>query len=164
MPMEAVDPGDFISPSLYAQDSTIQRLARLCEVRPRGMLQIRDELSGLFAGMARQSDARGFFLECWNGDKHVVERVDSTRSFTVNNLLVGIIGGFQPDKLARAFAGDEDGMYSRFLFGWPATPPYAPLNDDIEEVDPVFQGMLAHSPPGGGRGRSFCPQSHSAVA
>jgi hypothetical protein len=59
MPIEAVDPGNFIYPSLYVQDSTIQRLAKLCEVRPRGMMQIRDELSGLFAGMARQSGARG---------------------------------------------------------------------------------------------------------
>ena len=33
-------------------------------------------------------------------------------------------------------------MYARFLFGWPATPEYAPLNDDIEEVDPVFQSVL----------------------
>ena len=106
------------------------------------MMQIRDELSGLFAGMARQSGARGFYLESWNGDKFVVERVDSTRSLTVLNLLVGIIGGFQPDKLARAFSGDEDGMYARFLFGWPVTPAYTPLNDDIAEVDPLFQRVL----------------------
>ena len=142
MPVEAVDPGDFINPALYVTDSTIQRLARLCEVRPRGMMQIRDELSGLFAGMARQSGARGFYLECWNANRHVVERVDGTRSLTVSNLLVGIIGGFQPDKLARAFSGDEDGMYARFLFGWPITPAYTPLNDDITEVDHLFQHVL----------------------
>ena len=142
MPIEAVDPGDFIYPSLYVADSTIQRLAKLCEVRPRGMMQIRDELSGLFAGMARQLGARSFYLEAWNGNKHVVERVDEKRSITVPNLLVGVIGGFQPDKLARAFAGDEDGMYGRFLFSWPQTPPYTPLTDDIAEVDPVFQSLL----------------------
>ena len=33
-------------------------------------------------------------------------------------------------------------MYARFLFGWPATPAYAQLTDDIEEVDPIFQGVL----------------------
>ena len=33
-------------------------------------------------------------------------------------------------------------MYARFLYGWPATPAYAPLSDDIDEVDPVFQGVL----------------------
>ena len=92
--------------------------------------------------ICRQSGARPFYLEVWNGEQHIVERVDKNRSLTVPNLLVGIIGGFQPDKLARAFAGDEDGMYARFLYGWPATPAYAPLSDDIEEVDPVFQGVL----------------------
>jgi hypothetical protein len=142
MSMDAVDPRDFIYPSLYVQDSTIQRLAKLCEVRPRGMMKIRDELSGLFGTMLRQPGARPFYLEAWNGERHVVERVDSERSITVANLLVGVIGGFQPDKLARAFAGDEDGMYARFLFGWPATPAYVPLTDDIGEVDPIFQGVL----------------------
>jgi uncharacterized protein DUF3987 len=38
MPMEALDPGDFIWPSLYVADATIPRLAKLCVVRPRGML------------------------------------------------------------------------------------------------------------------------------
>jgi hypothetical protein len=142
MPIDAIDPGNFIYPSLYVQDSTVARLGALCAVRPRGMMQIRDELSGLFASMARQADARAFYLECWNGGKHVVERVDEKRSITVPHLLVGIIGGFQPDKLARAFAGDEDGMYARFLFGWPVTPPYEPLSNEIGEVDPVFHDVL----------------------
>jgi Protein of unknown function (DUF3987) len=142
MPMDAVDVGDFIWPALYVQDATIQRLARLCEARPRGMMQIRDELTGLFSGMARQPGARPFYLEAWNGGRHVVERVDNKRSLTVPNLLVGVIGGFQPDKLARVFAGDEDGMYARFLYGWPAPPRYSRLTDEVAEVEPEFQALL----------------------
>jgi hypothetical protein len=142
MPIEAVDPGEFIYPSLYVQDSTIPRLAKLCGVRPRGMMQVRDELHGLFAGMQNQPGARSFYLEAWNGERHIVERVDDKRSITVPNLLVGVIGGFQPDKLARAFSGDEDGMYARFLFGWPATPAYCPLTDVASEVAPEFQSLL----------------------
>jgi Protein of unknown function (DUF3987) len=80
MPIDAVDVGDFIWPALYVQDATIQRLAKLCEARPRGMMQIRDELSGLFASMLRQPGARPFYLEAW---RHVVERVDNKRSLTV---------------------------------------------------------------------------------
>jgi len=142
MPMEAVDVGDFIWPALYVQDATIQRLAKLCEARPRGMMQIRDELSGLFANMSRQSGARSFYLEAWNGERHVVERVDDKRSLTVPNLLVGVIGGFQPDKLASVFAGDEDGMYARFLYGWPASPCYSRLTDEVSEVEPEFEALL----------------------
>jgi Protein of unknown function (DUF3987) len=141
MPIEAVDPGDFIWPALYVTECTIQRLARLCMVRPRGMMQIRDELAALFSSF-RLSGARSFYLEAWDGEKFVVECVDDDRTFTVDNLLVGVIGGFQPDKLARAFTGDEDGMYGRFLYGWPLTPEYSPLTDDISEVDPEFQNLL----------------------
>ena len=142
LPIDAVDVGDFIQPALYVQDATIQRLAKLCEVRPRGMMQIRDELSGLFASMSRQQGARPFYLEAWNGGRFVVERVDGKRSLTVPNLLVGVIGGFQPDKLASAFAGEEDGMYARFLYGWPAPPCYSRLTDDVSEVEPEFQALL----------------------
>jgi hypothetical protein len=142
MPFDAVDVGDFIWPSLYVQEATIPRLAKLCEARPRGMMQIRDELSGLFAGMVRQSGARSFYLEAWNGERHVVERVDNKRSFTVPNLLVGLIGGLQPDRLAKVFAGDEDGMYARFLYGWPAPPHYSRLSDEVSEVEPEFQALL----------------------
>jgi hypothetical protein len=142
MPIDAVDDGDFIWPALYVQDATIQRLAKLCEARPRGMMQIRDELSGLFTSMLRQPGARSFYLEAWNGERHVIERVDDRRSLTVPNLLVGVIGGFQPDKVASAFAGDEDGLYGRFLYGWPAPPHYTRLTDEVSEVEPEFQALL----------------------
>ena len=140
-PIEAYEPGEFIWASLHVTDCTRERLGRLCNVRMRGMIQIRDELSALFAG-TKHSVTRSFYLEAWNGEKYVVERVDDKGSFIVDSLLIGVIGGFQPDKLARAFAGDQDGLYGRFLYGWPLTPPYSPLTDDISEVDPEFQKLL----------------------
>ena len=60
----------------------------------------------------------------------------------VDHLLVGVIGSFQPDKLARAFAGDEDGMYGRFLYAWPLAPDYRPLTNDAAEVEPELQSAL----------------------
>jgi hypothetical protein len=68
MPLNAIDPGNLIEPRLYATDPTIERLAALLQVRPRGMLLIRDELSGLFANMRRYSGGsdRPFWLESWN--------------------------------------------------------------------------------------------------
>jgi hypothetical protein len=142
MPIDAIDPGDFISPRLYATDPTIESLAPLLLARPRGMTLIRDELSGLFSNMGRYSGGsdRPFWLESWNGGRHVVERV--SRSICVDHLLIGVVGGFQPDKLARAFAGDEDGMYGRFLYGWPSTPGYRPLTNEVSEVEPEFQSAL----------------------
>jgi hypothetical protein len=53
------------------------------------------------------------------------------------------LGGFQPDKLARSFDGDADGLYARVLFAWPAEAPYRPLTDTIEEVEPEFENALS---------------------
>jgi hypothetical protein len=142
MPREALDPGNFIEPRLYATDPTIEKLAALLRARPRGMMLLRDELAGLFANMGRYSGGsdRPFWLEAWVGSRHVVERVSGT--IVVDHLLVGIIGSFQPDKLARAFQGDEDGMYGRFLFGWPSTPDYRPLTNEVAEIEPELQSAL----------------------
>jgi Protein of unknown function (DUF3987) len=142
MPMDAIDPGNFIEPRLYATDPTIERLAPLLQARPRGMMLIRDELSGLFANMARYSGGsdRPFWLEAFNGGRHVVERVSG--SVVVDHLLIGIIGTFQPDKLARAFSGDEDGMYGRFLYVWPLAPEYRPLSNEASEVEPELVNAL----------------------
>jgi hypothetical protein len=144
MPVAAIDPGNFIEPRLYANDPTIERLSPLLQARPRGLMLIRDELAGLFANMSRYSGGsdRPFWLEAWNGGRHVVER--QSGSLVVEHLLVGVIGGFQPDKLSRAFDGDEDGMYGRFLFTWPVTPQYKPLSKDAEEFEPAIINALTH--------------------
>lgn len=142
MPIGALDPGNFIEPRLYATDPTIERLAALLCARPRGMMLIRDELSGLFANMHRYSGGsdRPFWLEAWNGERHIVERVSG--SVVVKHLLVGVIGGFQPDKLQRAFAGDEDGMSARFLYAWPLAPDYRKLSNDATEIEPDLVNVL----------------------
>ena len=141
-PTDALDPGNFIEPRLYATDPTIERLAAQLKARPRGMMLIRDELSGLFANMGRYSGGsdRPFWLEAWNGGRHIVERVSG--SIVVDHLLVGVIGGFQPDKLQRAFAGDEDGMSGRFLYAWPVAPEYQELSDETIEVEPALVNVL----------------------
>jgi hypothetical protein len=142
MPIDAIEPGNFIEPRLYATDPTIERLAPLLQARPRGMLLLRDELSGLFANMARynRGSDRPFWLEAFDGGRHVIERV--SRSIVVEYLLVGVIGSFQPDRLARAFAGDEDGMYGRFLYGWPLPPDYRPLTNETSEVESELVNAL----------------------
>ena len=52
------------------------------------------------------------------------------RQLHVDHLLVGVVGGFQPDKLVKAFAGDDDGMYARFIFAWPEQAPHTKLADE----------------------------------
>jgi hypothetical protein len=142
-PPAAEDPGAFISPRFYVSDATIERLAVLLQARRRGMLMICDELAGLFSNMRRYSNGsdREFWLEAWNGGHYVVERLGRPPT-VIDHLLIGMTGGFQPDKFVRSLAGDDDGMYARILFGWPSEPGYTPLSNDINEIEPAFQEGL----------------------
>src|SRR6516225_4416559 len=143
MPADAEIPESFVAPRLCVSDSTIERLAVLLQARPHGMLVIRDELAGLFLNLSRYSGGtdKEFWLEAWNGKPYKVERMNRP-PVEVEHLLVGVTGGFQPDKLARSFDGDADGLYARVLFAWPAEAPYRPLTDTIEEVEPEFENAL----------------------
>ena len=85
---------------------------------------------------------REFWLEAWNGKSFVVERLGRPPVY-VEHLLVGMVGGFQPDKLARAFEGDNDGMHARLLFAWPEESPHRLLTDESEEVEPEIFNALA---------------------
>ena len=143
MPPEAVKVGPFIGERLYATDATIERLAVLLQARPSGLLLAVDELAGLFANMSRYSNGsdREFWLEAWNGKPHAVERMGRA-PVMLDHLLVGIIGGLQPDKLTAAFDGDADGMYARFCFAWPQEPGYRPLSNEACEVEPDLVNAL----------------------
>jgi len=113
-PADATEPGPFVAPRLSVSDSTIERLAVLLEVRPQGMAFVADELARLFLNMKRYSNGQDneFWLEAWDGKHFVVER-QGRPPVVLDYLLVGVIGGFQPDKLARAFEGDDDGSSER---------------------------------------------------
>jgi hypothetical protein len=101
------------------------------------MLQLMDELAALFMNMSRYSGGEDnqFWLEAWNGSSYNVQRMGRP-PLHIPYLLIGVVGGVQPDKLAASFEGDHDGMYARFLFAWPPEPAYRTLTDDAEEVDP----------------------------
>lgn len=136
-PAEALDVGAFVAPRLYVNDATIERLAPLLEARPHGMVFIADELARLFLNMQRYSNGsdREFWLEAWDGKAFTVER-QGRPPIVLPYLLVGVIGGFQPDKLSRSFEGDADGIYARFLYSWPCEPPFELPAANVDEIDP----------------------------
>jgi hypothetical protein len=104
---------------------------------------VADELARLFLNMNRYSNGQDneFWLEAWNGKNFVVER-QGRPPVVVDYLLVGVTGGFQPDKLARAFEGDDDGMYARFCFAWPEEPAHMPLSNEVAEIEPEILNAL----------------------
>jgi hypothetical protein len=136
-PVEAQEVRPFVVPRLYVSDCTIERLAPLLEARPRGVIYVADELARLFMNLERYSGGsdRAFWLESWDGNSFIVERLGRP-PVILPHLLVGVVGGFQPDLLARCFAGDSDGIYSRFLYAWPPEAPFREPADDADEVDP----------------------------
>jgi hypothetical protein len=142
-PADATEPGPFVAPRLCLSDSTIERIAVLLEARPQGIAFVADELARLFLNMKRYSNGQDneFWLEAWNGKNFVVER-QGRPPVVVDYLLVGVTGGFQPDKLARAFEGDDDGMYARFCFAWPEEPAHMPLSNEVTEIEPEIQTAL----------------------
>jgi Protein of unknown function (DUF3987) len=144
MPPEAADPGPFVAPRLYVSNATIERLAALLQARPQGMLMLSDELAGLFLNMSRYSGGQDneFWLEAWDGGPYTVERVGRP-PIVLRHLLIGVVGGLQPDKLARSFKGDLDGMYARILFTWPVDPSYRPLTNEVAEVEPEIVNALS---------------------
>lgn len=143
-PAEAQDVRPFVMPRLYVSDCTIERLAPLLEARPRGMTYVADELARLFMNLERYSGGsdRAFWLEAWDGNSFTVERLGRP-PVILPHLLVGVVGGFQPDLLARSFAGDSDGIYSRFLYAWPLEAPFREPTDDADEVDPEIINAFA---------------------
>ena len=142
-PAEATEPGPFVAPRLCLSDSTIERLAVLLEARPQGLAFVADELARLFLNMKRYSNGQDneFWLEAWNGKNFVVER-QGRPPVVLDYLLIGVIGGFQPDKVARAFEGDDDGMYARFCFAWPQEAAHTPLSNEVTEIEPEIQNAL----------------------
>jgi len=102
-----------------------------------------DELASLFLNMGRYSNGsdKEFWLEAWNGHHYVVERMGRP-PVMIDHLLIGMTGGFQPDKLARSFKGDSDGMHARVLFAWPEEPAFHSLTDDVTEVEPELLNAL----------------------
>lgn len=75
-------------------------------------------------------------LQSYEGKRWSSDRVkDGDDAPDVPHLTVGILGAFQPDRLASALlVGDDDGLPARFLYSWPvqsATVPPRPGRDPL---------------------------------
>jgi Protein of unknown function (DUF3987) len=157
-PAAADDPGVFVAPQLFVLGSTTERLGLLLKARPQGVLAIYDELSRLFFNLKRytRGNDKQFWLECWNGVVFSVKRM-SRPPLYIDYLLVGVVGGIQPDKLTECFAGDDDGMYARFLFSWPGEAPYKSFDDYTADVEPEIINAFDRLSKLGGDAEGFAP-------
>jgi putative DNA primase/helicase len=82
----------------FTQDATIEKLGELLRDNPRGLLVLRDELSGWLRTLdkaGREGD-RQFYLEAWNGTgSYTADRV-GRGTIHIPALTLSLFGGIQP--------------------------------------------------------------------
>lgn len=111
-------------------DTTQEALTSDMERNIKGAILFRDELAAWVSGMNRYnsgSSERGFWLEAFNGNKFVCNRVkfDDER-LEIQNLLVSVFGTIQPQRLIDTVLSDRgDGFLARFLWVYPELKPAA---------------------------------------
>jgi Protein of unknown function (DUF3987) len=118
-------------PRVLVMDTTTEELQRLLAAQPRGLLHLRDELTGWFGNLDRyggQGGDRAFFLETWNGGSYAADRVKHRgQPLRIVRATLAMLGGMQPDRLREALAGADDGLAARFAYVWPDPLPILPL-------------------------------------
>ena len=110
-------------------ETSIQSMTVLQNQNPRGILVIRDELTGLLAKWDREdgADERAYFLEGWNGNGSYTDCKIGRGITEAKQICISLLGGIQPDKLRRylyqALHGNNDGLMQRLqLAVWPDEP------------------------------------------
>ncbi|WP_297926379.1 YfjI family protein [Metallibacterium sp.] len=109
-------------PRIVVSDSTIEKLGDLLNENPRGLLMVRDELTGWLASLDREGHGsdRAFWLECWNGTGPFVTDRIGRGTIRIEACAVSLLGGIQPGKLAEYVRGavkggmGDDGLMQRF--------------------------------------------------
>jgi hypothetical protein len=120
-------------PRVVTMDTSTEELQQLLADNARGLLHLRDELAGWLGSFDRyggKGSDRGFYLECWNGDDYVSDRVKFNGvPLRIKHAALAIVGGMVPDRLRETLSDADDGLPARFIFIWPEPVPIAPLNE-----------------------------------
>jgi putative DNA primase/helicase len=122
------DAGELRERRYMTSDATIEKLGMLLNENPRGLLVVRDELTGWLKGLDREDRAqdRAFYLEAWNGTgAFTVDRI-GRGTLHVEALCLSVFGGIQPGRLSTYVRGatsgeeDADGLLQRKqVLVWP---------------------------------------------
>lgn len=107
---------------LLVEDITVEKLSDVLKDNPRGVLTLKDELTGWFASMDAYKGGgkgasmdRAHWLEAYNGGSHMIDRV-TRGSVLIPNWSTCIVGGIQPDMMrAISKSMGNDGLLQRFM-------------------------------------------------
>ena len=102
-------------------DVTTEAIAKIiCQQSKKGVLYLKDELSGFFRSQNAYRSGKGadreFFLELYNGNGVKRNRMEERASSRFSGL--SLLGGIQPAALKKLMGDmkDEQGEWARFLF------------------------------------------------
>lgn len=144
-PLEAGFDQPFVPSQIVVADATMEALADVVAGNPRGVILWRDELTAWLANLGRYASGgsdRAHWLEAWAAAGVTINRRSRTTPLHLPKFPVSVVGSIQPDRLAEAFQGSDDGMAARFLYAWPDLPKYTSLMDRRIPRDDMALAML----------------------
>jgi hypothetical protein len=108
----------------YADDTTVERLADILNENRRGVLIIKDELSGWLGSMNQYKQGgkgadRQFWLSVHTNQPVSVDRKSTVEPVIVAHPWVSVIGGIQPEVLPDFGKDRGDGLIDRFIAVYP---------------------------------------------
>lgn len=137
-------PSEPIAWRVVVDDATVEALASLLAVQPRGLLLAIDELAGWLGGFDKyRSKSSGGdaakWLEVFGGRILLIDRKGgSPRTLCVPHASVSVVGGIQPEILSACLTPQHraNGMSARLLLCWPPrrkkTWSEAEVHPDVE--------------------------------
>jgi len=151
-------PAEPVADRCYADDTTIEALAVLLKQNWRGLLLVRDELSGWIGSFDRYAQGRGAdaakWLEMFGGRSIMVDRKSGlSKTVYVHRAAVSVAGGIQPGTLQRALGVEhrENGLAARLLLACPTRKPKrwteADISHDLEnQIESIFERLYSLLP------------------
>lgn len=142
----------------WCDDTTVEALAVLLLQNWRGLLLVRDELSGWLGSFDRYSQGKGAdaakWLEMFGGRSIMVDRKGgSSKTIYVPRAAVSVTGGIQPGTLQRALGVEhrENGLAARLLLACPSRRPKRWTETDISpelenQIEAVFEKLYSLEP------------------
>ena len=136
-------------PRVLLVDTTIEEAGAILSENDRGLILIRDELSGFIKNFNAYSSSqdREFYLQAYNGSPYSVDRVKLDDPIIINCLGVSILGTIQPEKFNDLLEGvADDGFMARFLYVYPnpvlfKKPMKKPQKELLEEIIIKLRGL-----------------------
>lgn len=135
-------------------DATVEMLGELLKENRRGIMLLRDELSGWLSNLTQERGAgeRSFYLEGWNGGGRFTYDRIGRGTVDIESVTIAVLGGIQPGKLGTLLrmmldGSGDDGLVQRFQLAVYPDPPTlhycdrAPNLDARREVDALFHRL-----------------------